>query len=161
MAPSPTTRVLIALLVAFCVFPMILSSRILTHDESRASRALFHKHGFIFLEEEVPLCKNVAMDGGSSFRWDVAMDGGSSFREVPGGPDPRHHEGPPPLHRNVVMGEGLSFREVPGGPDPHHHEGPPPLRRNVAIGGSSSFREVPGGPDPCHHGGPPPRVPLV
>ncbi|KAK4412584.1 hypothetical protein Salat_2905500 [Sesamum alatum] len=149
MAPSPTTRVLIALLVAFCVFPMILSSRILTHDGSRASRALFRKHGFIFLEEEVPLRKN------------VAMEGGSSFRKVPSGPDPIHHGGPPPLHRDVAMDGGSSFREVPGGPDPRHHEGPPPLHRNVAMGGGSSFREVPGGPDPRHHGGPPPRVPLV
>ncbi|KAL0399759.1 UNVERIFIED_CONTAM: hypothetical protein Sradi_2319200 [Sesamum radiatum] len=84
MASSPTTRVLIALLVVFCVFPMILSSRVLMYDESIDSRALFKKIGLDFSTEEVP------------FRKDVAMDGGSSFREVPGGPNPRHHAGPPP-----------------------------------------------------------------
>ncbi|KAK4438806.1 hypothetical protein Salat_0215200 [Sesamum alatum] len=114
MASSPTTKVFIAFFVAFCVFPVIMSSRVLMHDESSDSRALFHKLGFDLSKQEVPLHTK------------AAMDRGSSFREVPGGPDPHHNSKLPTLHRNAAMDiEDSSFREVPTGPNPRHNSGPP------------------------------------
>ncbi|KAK4438805.1 hypothetical protein Salat_0215300 [Sesamum alatum] len=113
-ASSPTTEVFIAFFVAFCVFPVIMSSRVLMHEESSDSRTLFHELGFDFSEQEVPLHRK------------AAMDRGSSSRKVPGGPDPHHNSKPPTMHRNVAMDIGdSSFREVPTGPNPRHNSGPP------------------------------------
>ncbi|KAK4417042.1 hypothetical protein Salat_2529700 [Sesamum alatum] len=152
MAPSPTTRVLIPLLVEFCGFPMILSSRILMHECSHGRRFIVQKGtwwtgsypswGATTLTQECRHGRRFIVERGTWWTESSPSRG-------------------TPLRRNVAMGGGSSFREVLGGPDPHHHEGPPPLCRNVAMGGGSSFREVPGRPNPRHHGGPPPRVPLV
>ncbi|KAK4438770.1 hypothetical protein Salat_0211600 [Sesamum alatum] len=78
---------------------MILSSRVLIKDESSDSRAIFHKLGFDFLEQGVPLHKK------------AAMDRGSSFRQVPGGPNPQDNSKPPTLRRNVPMDIGTHRSE--------------------------------------------------
>ncbi|KAK4438810.1 hypothetical protein Salat_0215600 [Sesamum alatum] len=111
-----------------------MSSRVLMHNESSDSRALFHKHGFDFSEQEVPMHRKADVDRGHRLE---------KYLEVP-------------LHRKAAMDRGSSFREVPGGPDRHHNSKPPTLHRNVAMDiRDSSFREVPTGPNPRHNSSPP------
>ncbi|KAK4438771.1 hypothetical protein Salat_0211700 [Sesamum alatum] len=120
MAPSATTKVFIAFFVAFCVFPMIWSSRVLINNESSDSRSLFHKLGSDFLEQEVLLHKK------------AVVDRGSPFRQVHSGPNPQDSSKPPTLRRNVPMDIGhSSFREVPTGPNSLHNSGPPTHTRLV------------------------------
>ncbi|KAJ4707398.1 myosin light chain kinase, smooth muscle-like [Melia azedarach] len=90
-------------------------------------------------------------------------------RESPSGPDPIHHNSPPPfkeahelheLHDTERIRTHVK-RESPSGPDPIHHNSPPPFKEAHNLHDTERIRthikrESPSGPDPIHHNSPPP-----